>query len=60
MDAIWKVHKLFIDKQVDAGKRSIRFGEHEMGGMETKRFHYHKETWFDDYVINEVQGMQQR
>ena len=42
------------------GKRSIRFGEHEMGGMGTRRFHYHKETWYDDYVINEVQRIQKR
>ena len=42
------------------GKRSIRFGEHEMAGMGTKRFHYHKETWYDDYVVNVVQRIQQR
>ena len=40
------------------GTRSIRFGDHEMGGMGTKNFHYHRETWYDDYVYNEVQRIQ--
>ena len=30
------------------GTRSIRFGDHEMSGMGTKNFHYHKESWYDD------------
>ncbi|MDD6071895.1 MAG: polymorphic toxin-type HINT domain-containing protein, partial [Clostridiales bacterium] len=42
------------------GKRSIRFGEHEMESMGTARFHYHKETWYDGYVINELQRIQKR
>lgn len=42
------------------GRRSIRFGEHEMDSMNTARFHYHKETWYDGYVINELQRVQRR
>lgn len=42
------------------GTRSIRFGNHEMDGMGTRNFHYHKETWYDDYVYNEVQRIQQK
>lgn len=42
------------------GKRSIRFGDHEMDSMGTRNFHYHKETWFDDYVLNELQRVQMR
>ncbi len=42
------------------GKRSIRFGEHEMNSMGTRNFHYHKETWYDDYVINELQRIQKK
>lgn len=42
------------------GKRSIRFGGHEMNSMGTKNFHYHKETWFDDYVLNELQRIQMK
>ena len=40
------------------GNRSIRFGEHEMGSMGTTKSHYHKETWYDDYVVNELQRIQ--
>lgn len=40
------------------GTRSIRFGDHEMNGMGTKNFHYHKEIWYNDYVYNEVQRIQ--
>ena len=42
------------------GTRSIRFDNHEMDGMGTRNFHYHKETWYDDYVYNEVQRIQQK
>ena len=42
------------------GKRSIRFGEHEMDSMGTARFHYHKETWYEDYTINELQRVQKQ
>ena len=42
------------------GTRSIRFGAHEMSGMGTKNFHYHKEIWHEDYIFNEVQRVQQR
>jgi len=42
------------------GTRSIRFGDHEMSGMGTKNFHYHKESWYDDYVYNEVQRIQKK
>ena len=50
MDRIWS----------GDGKRSIRFGEHEMNGMGTKNFHYHRETWHDDYVVNELQRIQKQ
>lgn len=33
------------------GKRSIRFGEHEMNSS-PKKFHFHEETWHDDRVDN--------
>jgi hypothetical protein len=42
------------------GKRSIRFGEHEMNGMGSKNFHYHKETWYSDFVENIVQRIQRK
>ena len=42
------------------GTRSIRFGDHEMSAMGTKRFHYHRETWYDDYIFNEVQRIQMK
>ena len=42
------------------GERSIRFGGHEMDSMGIKNFHYHRETWFDDYVLNELQRIQMR
>ena len=48
MDRIWS----------EDGNRSIRFGEHEMSSMGTTKFHYHKETWYDDYVVNELQRVQ--
>ena len=50
LDRIWS----------EDGTRSIRFGDHEMGGMGTKNFHYHRETWYNDYVYNEVQRIQPR
>jgi len=50
LDRIWS----------EDGKRSIRFGKHEMDGMGTKNFHYHRETWYEDYVYNEVQRIQPR
>lgn len=39
------------------GERSIRFGNHEMGG---RKLHYHKESWYDGYVLNELQRIQPR
>ncbi|HDY7863906.1 TPA: hypothetical protein RQK43_003679 [Vibrio vulnificus] len=36
------------------GKRSIRFGEHEMNSKPNK-LHYHQETWHDDKVENVLQ-----
>jgi len=48
MDRIWS----------EDGKRSIRFGEHEMNSINTAKFHYHKETWYEEYVINELQRIQ--
>ena len=39
------------------GKRSIRYGEHEMKSKPNKH-HYHKETWFDDHVENVLQRVQ--
>ncbi|MEM6406532.1 MAG: RHS repeat-associated core domain-containing protein, partial [Pseudomonadota bacterium] len=36
------------------GKRSIRFGEHEMNSKPNK-LHYHQETWYDDKVENVLQ-----
>lgn len=42
------------------GTKSIRFGDHEMSGIGTKRFHYHRETWYGEYVLNEVQRIQPR
>ena len=50
LDRIWS----------EDGTRSIRFGDHEMDGMGTKNFHYHRETWYSDYVYNEVQRIQPR
>ena len=40
------------------GKRSIRYGDHEMDSKPSKH-HYHKETWEDDAVHNELQRIQQ-
>ena len=40
------------------GKRSIRYGEHEMNSTPRKQ-HYHKETWHEDSVENELQRVQQ-
>ena len=40
------------------GTRSIRFGDHEMNGMGTGKFHYHEERWFDGYVLNDLQRIQ--
>lgn len=40
------------------GKRSIRFGKHEMDSKPNKA-HYHKETWHDDHVENVLQRVQQ-
>ncbi len=40
------------------GKRSIRFGEHEMNSKPNK-LHYHQETWHDDKVENVLQRIPQ-
>jgi hypothetical protein len=40
------------------GKRSIRFGEHEMNSSSSK-YHYHQETWHDDRVENVLQRIPQ-
>lgn len=42
------------------GMRNIRSGDHEMSGMGMKNVHYHKESWYDDYVYNEVQRIQKK
>jgi len=39
------------------GKRSIRYGDHEMDSSPRKH-HYHKETWHKDRVDNELQRIQ--
>ncbi len=36
------------------GKRSIRFGDHEMSSKPNK-MHYHQETWYEDRVENVLQ-----
>ena len=40
------------------GTRSIRFGDHEMNGTPNNT-HYHRETWTDEEVHNELQRVQQ-
>ncbi|MBU2714247.1 HINT domain-containing protein, partial [Zooshikella harenae] len=40
------------------GKRSIRFGDHEMNSKPNK-LHYHQETWHDDKVENVLQRIPQ-
>lgn len=39
------------------GKRSIRFGNHEMNSSPTK-LHYHRETWYPTWVENILQRVQ--
>lgn len=36
------------------GQRSIRYGDHEMGSKPSKQ-HYHRETWYDTHVDNDLQ-----
>jgi RHS repeat-associated protein len=40
------------------GNRSIRYGEHEMNSAPNKQ-HYHRETWHETHVENELQRVQQ-
>jgi RHS repeat-associated protein len=48
-DRIWSID----------GKRSVRFGEHEMSSSPSK-FHYHEETWHPDKVENVLQRIPQK
>jgi hypothetical protein len=40
------------------GKRSIRFGDHETGNPNPNRWHYHKETWYPNFVEYILQRVQ--
>ena len=46
------------------GARSIRYGDHEMGNLpdgstaKESKHHYHRETWKDDQVENDLQRVQ--
>ncbi len=39
------------------GRRSIRYGPHEMGSRPNRQ-HYHRETWSEEGVRNELQRVQ--
>ena len=40
--------------------RIIRFGLYEMNEISTGNFRYHRKTWFRNFVVNELRGVQQR
>jgi hypothetical protein len=40
------------------GQRSIRFGDHETGNSNPNRWHYHKETWSPNFILNVRQRVQ--